>query len=172
MGPCLQPLIPWQTERERYSMWQTSWLHKKSLQSRTVSRSELVLVLLIYLPGDCLLTFHDKADLELHDKLLISYYSSEMSMSVQLLAAWCPIMHVHAVIPHTCPGMCPHVIIDENSLQTNLAGLRMPQNQCQNSQMGCAFDCSFEFCAERQNIFVTYSESSFQKLSIDVFRCL
>ena len=44
-------------------------------------------------------------------------------------------MHVRAVIAHTCPGMCPHAIIGENSLQTNLAGLRMPQNQCQNSQM-------------------------------------
>ncbi len=68
-------------------MWQTSWLQEKSLQSGTVSRSELALVLLIYLPGDCSLTFYVKADLELHDKLLISYCSREMSMSVQLLAA-------------------------------------------------------------------------------------
>ncbi len=68
-------------------MWQTSWLQEKTLQSGTVSRSELALVLLIYVPGDCLLRFHDKADLEPHDKLLISYCSSEMSMSVQLLAA-------------------------------------------------------------------------------------
>ena len=49
-------------------------------------------------------------------------------------------MLVHAVIAHTCPGMCPHVIVDEDSLQKNLAGLRMPQNQCKNSQMGSAFD--------------------------------
>ena len=68
-------------------MWQTSWLQEKSLQSGTISRSRLVLVLLLCLPGDSLLTFHDRADLELHYKLLITCCSSNISVSVQLLAA-------------------------------------------------------------------------------------
>ena len=44
-------------------------------------------------------------------------------------------MHVHAVIAHICPGMCPHVTIGENSLQTHLAGLRESVSKQPNRQL-------------------------------------